>query len=54
MLKNIATARSECTTIYENNTNHIISDFIDFFDIDSKQTRKQIERRNNCEKICVE
>ena len=52
MLKNIATAGSECTTIYENKTNHIISDFIDFFDNDSKQTRKQTERRNDCEKTC--
>ena len=48
MLKIIATARSECTTKYENmtsyNTDYIVSGLIDIFGDDWKEIRKQIKR----------
>ena len=56
MLQNIATARSECTAKHENksshNTDYIVPDFIDFFGVDWKEIKTQIQKRNirNCEK----
>ena len=50
MLKNIATALSECATKHENkasyNIDYIVSDLIGFFGNDAKQITTQIEKRN--------
>ena len=50
MLKNIATAQSECTTQHKNmvsyNTDYIIPNFIDFFGDDWKRIEKWIEKRS--------
>ena len=50
MLKNIATAHSECTTKYENKASHnagyIVLDLIGFFGDDWKEIRKQTKKRN--------
>ena len=60
MLKNIATARSECSTKNENkanyNTDYIVSDLVDFFNNDWKEIKTQIEKRNihNCKKYCTD
>ena len=58
MLKNIVTARSECTVIQENkasyNTDYIVSDLMDFFGDDWREIKTQTEKRNirNCKKYC--
>ena len=60
MLKNMATARSECSTKNENkasyNTDYIVSDLVDFFNNDWKEIKTQIEKRNihNCKKYCTD
>ena len=60
MLKSNATARSECTTKYENkasyNANYIIPDLTDFFGHDWKEIRTYIEKRNIyiCKKYCTD
>ena len=50
MLKNVATALSECETKHENkascNIDYIVPDLIDFFGNDSKEITTQIEKRN--------
>ena len=60
MLKDIATARSECTAKQENkasyNTYYIAPDLIGFFGDDWKEIIKtQTEKRNinNCKKDCM-
>ena len=56
MLKDIATARSECTTNQENkasyNTYYIVPDLTDFFGDDWKEIKMQTEKRNiiNCKR----
>ena len=49
MLKNIATARSECTVKQENkasyNTYYIVPDLIDFFGDDWKEIKTQTEKK---------
>ena len=58
MLKNIATARSECTVIQENkaryNTDYTVPDLMDFFGDDWREIKTQTEKRNilNCKKYC--
>ena len=51
MLKNIATARSECTAKQENktsyNTDYIFPDLTDFFGDDWKEIKTRTEKRNN-------
>ena len=60
MLKNIATARSECTANQEDKvsykTNYIVPDLIDFFGEDWKEIKKQTEKRNiyDCKKYCTD
>ena len=60
MLKNIATASSECTAKYKNkasyNTDYIVSDLIDFVSDDWKEIKTQTEKRNidNCKKYCTD
>ena len=55
MLKNIATARRECTAQHENkanySTDYTVPDLIDFFGNYWKVIETQIETRNIC--ICI-
>ena len=49
MLKNIVKAGSECITIYEKKASYYIDyidDLTEFFGDDSKEIRKQTEKRN--------
>ena len=60
MLKNMATARSKCTTKQENkttyNTDYMVADLIDFFGDGWKEIKTQIGKRNDyiCKKYCTD
>ena len=60
MLKSIVTARSECAEQHENKANsktdYIVSDLIDLFGDDWKETKTQIEKRKIyiCKKYCTD
>ena len=60
IMKNISTARRDCTAKQENkanyNADHIVPDLIDFFDDDWKEIKTQTEKRNihNCKKYCTD
>ena len=48
MLKNIVTARSECTVIQENktsyNTDYIVSDLMDFFGDTEERSKRRLKK----------
>ena len=53
-------ARSECTAKYESkasySADYIVSDPIHFFNVDRKEIKRQIEKRNIyiCKKYCTD